>query len=75
MDQALATAPMRWWVLRSTNTGCNHAGSLRGFQDHSIKLRQLTNGPCYTLHSVTAALPARSRNPDITQVRTHANDS
>ena len=32
MDQALATAPMRWWVLRSTNTGCNHAGSLRGFK-------------------------------------------
>ena len=32
MDQALATAPMRWRVLRSTNTGCNHAGSLRGFK-------------------------------------------
>ena len=37
-----------------------------GVQGHSIKLRQLTNGPCYTLHSVTAALSARSRNPDIT---------
>ena len=35
-----------------------------GVQDHSIKLRQLTNGPCYTLHSVTAALPASSRNLD-----------
>ena len=32
MDQALATAPMRWRVLRSTNTGYNHAGSLRGFK-------------------------------------------
>ena len=32
MDQALATAPMRWWVLRSTNTGYNHAGSLPGFK-------------------------------------------
>ena len=35
-----------------------------GVQGHSIKLQQLTNGPCYTLHSVTAALSARSRNPD-----------
>ena len=26
------TAPMRWRVLRSTNTGYNHAGSLRGFK-------------------------------------------
>ena len=26
------TAPMRWRVLRSTNTGCNHAGSLQGFK-------------------------------------------
>ena len=32
MDQALATASMRWRVLRSTNTGYNHAGSLRGFK-------------------------------------------
>ena len=31
-----------------------------GVQGHSIKLQQLTNGPCYTLHSVTAALSARS---------------
>ena len=37
-----------------------------GVQDHGIKPRRLTNGPCYTLHSITAALPARSRNPDIT---------
>jgi len=38
MDQALATAPMRWRVLRSTNTGCNHAGSLRGFNILEVRM-------------------------------------
>ena len=64
MDLAhMPTAPMRWWVLRSTNTGCNHTGSLRGFKTTASSCGN-SHGPYYTLHSVTAALPASSRNLD-----------
>ena len=64
MDLAhMPTAPMRWWVLRSTNTGCNHTGSLRGFKTTASSCGD-SHGPYYTLHSVTAALPASTRNLD-----------
>ena len=75
MDQALANRPYEVAGAKKHQHRLQPRRLTPGVQGHSIKLRRLTNGPCYTLHSVTAALSARSRNPDITQVRTHANDS